>query len=51
MSNLLLFLIFWIQIIELIASLESEIHSGSISQQGGANYGGKFKEVKQVMSV
>lgn len=51
MSNLLLFLIFWIQIIELIASLECEIHSGSISQQGGANYGGKFKEVKQVMLV
>ena len=51
MSNLLLFLIFWIQIIELIDSLESEFHSGSISQQGGANYGGKFKEVKQVMSV
>lgn len=51
MSNLLLFLIFWIQIIELIASFESEIHSRSISQQGGANSAGKFKEVKQVMSV
>ena len=43
--------IFLIQIIELIASFESEIHRGSISQQSGANFPGKFREVTRHVSI
>ena len=49
-TKLTIILIFWIQIIELIASFESEIDKGSISLQGG-NSQGKFKEVASHVSV